>query len=295
MTSSASLSSLALASVKGRAPQEIPRGTYLMPYGPVREEAVAQWVDVVTHTKGGLTPTSYNNLNMNLPAYNYLPSKKPDTGLFETSVAVGDSWRTNCLLSNLPSHLRLIDKTLTTSSHFPVAGNVHLTPLQPVSLQRAEAIRSAIENASDAERYLLFDANLPRSSAEGYRMPKAWLWDIYDYIGLQLDRDAVTDDPDTYNPKSCIYIGNGKITYGKNGEGLAYDTDGSLVDLETSSTKVTDEFTRALNALLQDAYNQGICRGSEPPSTHPRFTQIGEDLWRPSEPLYPSAVELYYN
>lgn len=265
-----------------------------MPYGPVREEQVTRWTDVVTHIKGGLTPTSYNNLNMGLPAYNYLPSKVPDRGLFTTSVSVSDSWAVNCLLSQLPSVLRPIDKTLALSSHFPVTGNMELTPTQPLSANRRDAVAEAIEMASENERYLLFDANLPRLSTEGYRMPKTWLWDIYDYIGLQLDPSSVTDDPDAYNPDSCIYIGNGKITYGPNGKGLAYDTEGNLVDLTSSSTKVTDDYTKALNTLLQAAYDRGVCRAI-PPSSSYLFVSIGEDLWVPREPIYPSAVEVYYN
>lgn len=242
----------------------------------------------------GPPQTRLNNLLLGVPVYTSSGKRRLDSGLISTTVDVDDSWGINCLLSQLPHFLRLIDKRLGVSSHFPPRGTMQLTPIspQPISNNRLEAIMRAVVSASGDRRYLLFDADHPRHSSDGHRLPKSWLWDVYDEIGRRLAGRAVGDDYDTRAPTSCVQVSSGRIFYGYNDNMESFDIRGNPVNLDLTSTDVTDEYVERIRVLLQQAYDEGWCHFESPP---PNFEPMSEYLWRTIEPMYPSAVELYYN
>lgn len=292
MIRSSELSLIALDNIHGRPPVPTPSPTYTWPIrNRVRTADASEFVDTLSYA--GPPPTSLSNLLMGVPAYTDPGEPRDDRGVLQTEVDTSDSWGVNCLLSQLPSYFRRIDKRLGVSSHFPASGMLELTPTIPVSANRLQAMRELVDLASVDRRYLLFDANLPRYSGDGHRYPKSWLWDVYDEIAMRLDAKASGDEEDTYHGESCIQVSDGRIYYGKNDVGEAYDLHHNLVDLSFVSTDVTDEYITRVRELLQQAYDEGWCHFSS--SVPVTFVPISSRLHAPREPMYPSAVELYYN
>jgi hypothetical protein len=240
----------------------------------------------------GIVPTSIDNLMLHLPAYNGKGVVREDKGDITTTINAKDSWQINCTLSHIPGLLRPIDKTLGVSTHFPKNGKVDFTLNKLVSERRMNAILREIEKVTKVDSFILLNADLPRNSSDGYRMPKSWLWDIYDEVARRIDPFFNTDDLYNYNVKSCIRAADGRIEYMKNGEGHLLDLDGYPCDPERDSTLVIDAYIKRVERVIQEMYDDGIIYLSYASDT---FDKITERLYKPKSPLFPSAVELYYN
>jgi hypothetical protein len=291
-------SRLALQSVSIRPREDIPLTQYHYPLGldlDRKKLILDEWVEVVKRDNS----LPVNDLYLGLIRFD--PStltKEDDVGLIHTTIEATDVWRVNSLLSHMPSYLRTLDKRMGVSSHFPQTGLLDLSPTTPTTRTQLAEIERRVSMAAQEGTYLLLDSNLPRSSREGYCMPKGWLWDIYDEVARRLDPNYNSEDADRYNEDTCIYCSNGKITYGKNGRGIYIDLNGNEYDdtqVQEVATKITDEYALRTNILLQQLYEEGIVHLISPVGTAMEMVRVNERLWKPLHPVYPSAVQLLYH
>jgi hypothetical protein len=293
-----SLSTLALKSIRSQPKAVIPLSSYKYAVGIRQDqnrELIDTWEDVSKRDPSILT----DDLSIRMPIFNPdTLSKRNDVGDIVTDVDATDSWRINVVLSHLPSLLRTIDKTLSITSHFPQSDKMALTLSHLVSSNRFEAVQQRVHLAELEKTYLLFDANLPRSSADGHPMPKTWLWDVYDELAYRLDEKCNTDDIEVGSEETCIYASNGRITYGPNSLSVFVDVEGKSYtpdEFTLISTIVTDNYVKRVRLLLQQMYDEGVVCFPQDYAVPPMFSRVTERLWKPTNALYPSAVEQLYN
>ena len=229
--------------------------------------------------------------------------KVDDVGQIHTTIDATDTWRVNCVLSHIPSHIRSVDKRMGVVSHFPQTGKLDLSFTLEVSDTRLAYLESRIEPALREETYLLLDCNLPYTSRDGHCLPKCWMWDVYGEVAKRLDPDHNTSDSSLYNPKTCIYCNDGKIVYGISGEGVYLGLDGTQYtrdDIQIYSTQLLDTYVTRTIDIVNQLYSEGYVH-LLPEDVHLaqslNLVPASQWLWRKEGDVvvYPSPVEIVYN
>ncbi len=249
-----------------------------MPLVVTNRNQVLDWANTWISTHEDITTPSYASNSMGLPTYTAPNISHSDEGDLDLDVSTSDLWMLNAVLTHLPMICNQFSKTLRCQAHYPNHGKLsvsfsHAVPVpntspiqmtqEPILLNTSQqqVFLELLQPIIDRPSILLLDCRFCKTNSDGYRYPKAWLWDIHLAVARELDPQYTGPDP-TRSTVSRILVDQGRIYYvrppevgpeflyqGPNGE--KYPEYRLMDCLRLYIEKIED--------LLEAFYDRGIC------------------------------------